>query len=337
MSVRKILFITACVCVSFSAHAENSAGYGLLADAAADESFPKIHAVSEGHPPAALWDEDPSSSGWIFRIGGEFVSPSDSDWVREDRGTESGRILSYSNKVYSFEQRVFISAEKTHAKVVMKFFNNSTDAVEIVPMLLLDTVLGETTGLPFLLSGGTYLKEETLLAGSDIPDWIKTVRDSSTPVLTISFADKISDTPDSLIAANWLRLKQSGMSLRPQRGRNFDYLPFSEADSALLIGYGSKKINSGDSMEITVVFGLDENVPRPEEFNRAVNAALDAGRENTRLREYAVRQRLREIESTISAIDSLLADEGMINADNVIDIEKKTGQQERLRAEYENL
>lgn len=337
MSVKSVLLCTVCILVSIIAYAEIPNGYGLVIAEEADESFIKINAVKEGDAPVALWDEDPLSSGWIFIVDGESVSPADSDWVRDDRLSESGRILSYSNKVYSLEQKVIVSAEGSHAKFVMTFSNNSTDTVEIVPLLLLDTSLGETTGLPYLLPNGTYLQEEISLEGSKLPDWIKTVRDSSTPALTLSFSDKISDSPESLIAANWLRMKQNGMDFVLQEGRNFDLLPFSEGDSALLIRYGSKRVSSGASMEITGIFGLDENVPRPEEFNRAVNMAVDVGRENSRLREYTVRQRLREIESTISAIDSLLADEGLMDAETVADIEQEAGRQERLRAEYENL
>ena len=320
-----------------AAYADNPKGYDLAAADEGNESLIKISAVSGRDMPYPLWDDDPLSSAWVLVIDGEFITPSDSDWVRDDRITESGRVVTYSNRVFAMEQRVIVSAEGSHAKAVMTLTNNSTDAVDVVPMLLLDTVLGETTGLPFQLPNGTYIRNETLMEGADIPDWIKTVRDTSSPALTLVFSDRISDEPESVLAANWLRMKQRIGTFKVEEGRNFDYLPFSEADSALLLRYGSKKLAPGGTMETTVIFGLDENVPRPEEFNRRVNETVDAGRENIRLREYTVRQRLREISSAVAAIDALLADEKSVDAESVADVEKQVGQQERLRAEYENL
>ena len=338
MVPKRLTFLS---CLLFSVLAANAAdisgGFGLSTAESGSESFIKIFAGARGEAPIPLWDDDPQSSCWILRIDGETITPTDSDWVREDRLTEKGRILTYSNRVFAMEQSVAVSAEGSHAKAVMRLTNNSTDAIDAAPMLLLDTSLGETTGLPFRLPDGSYVRSETRFGGDGIPAWIKTARDTSTPALTIVFSDKISDDPDSVTAANWLRMKQNPGAFAVEEGRKFDFLPFSEGDGALLIAYGGKKLQPGGTLEVTVVFGLDENVPRPEEFNRTVDASIDIGRENVRLREYTIRQRLREISSTLSAIDALLADEGGMNSDAVTNIEKQVGQQERLRAEYENL
>jgi len=64
---------------------------------------------------------------------------------------------------------------------------------------------------------------------------------------------------------------------------------------------------------------------------------VDPGNERCRLREYTLKQRLLEVETALDMINNLLENESLLNEEAVLNIEVSTANQEKLRAEYENL
>ncbi|MDT8299808.1 MAG: hypothetical protein RQ801_15975, partial [Spirochaetaceae bacterium] len=83
--------------------------------------------------------------------------------------------------------------------------------------------------------------------------------------------------------------------------------------------------------------GMDENPPDAESFLETVVASGDSVNENIRLRSYTIRQRLREISRLLDSVDAILVDEESFTGMSVADLENQVKEQERLRAEYENL
>jgi len=316
--------------------AEPESGYRLVlrSDGGA---LPRVVALDEFDEDRPLWDSDPLSSGWILRIGDTTISPADGDWVRTEGGSDREIVVRYANRTYDFEQRATLSSDGSHVRLTAVFRNNSTESVEVEPALLLDSSLGERTGLPFRLPDGTYIRNETELSDGDRPPWIKTIRDTDSPSLTMILEGEVSDPPESVVVANWLRLKQDALAIEVEEGRNFDYLPFSENDSAVLIRYEGDTLASGAQMERTIVLGLDEFEPAEDTYAAPLRAPVDPSVENSRLREYTVRQRLRELGSLLSDIDRLLEDESLMTGESVVEVEGRLAELSQRRAEYENL
>ncbi|MCK5251133.1 MAG: hypothetical protein KAJ98_14270 [Spirochaetaceae bacterium] len=317
--------------------AVNAYGFTLTIDGNNNESFLSVNTVSGDDLQYPLWDRDKLSSGWILDIDGFYIAPADNGWIREYREVDGNHRLMYANRAYSFENNAVISSGGSHILITVRFLNNSTESVNFAPMLLLDTSLGEVTGLPFHMADGTYVSDEQFYEGTDVPDWVMSSRNSDTPSLIIFMDGKISTRPQSLTLANWLRLKQDGAMFEPEIGRDFSYLPFSEADSAVLLRYKEKRIASGESLEIALVVGLNENAPGPEAYKMLNPVSVDTEVENIRLREYALRQRIGEIRSVLDAIDILIDNDNVITGEAVTEIEVRTVNQEKLRTEYENL
>ena len=304
----------------------------------AQGAFFSVKALSEdGTAAYSLWDEDSESSGWILNINGDFINPGESGWTRSYSESDGIHKIEFSNRLYSFESEMTCSSDAQHILLTCRFTNNSAEKLQFSPRLLLDTSLGETTGLPFRLSDGTFISGETILEGTGIPDWLESMKSSDVPALYVITKGRIQDTPRALISANWLRLKQSSGDFSIEEGRNFDNLPYSENDSALMFLFGEKALNSGEDTGISLVLGVNPDEPVLEDFQQITRASVDKEVENIRLREYTLKQRLREISTVLDLLDNLLDNDESINTESISDIEEKAAELEKLRAEYENL
>ena len=320
-----------------TAYAEDlDSGVVLTLNPRVESSFLKTDAVlREGI--RSLWDKDDLSSGWILSIDGVAYTPADAGWVRRERRIERGHLLRYSNPTFTMDQELTLSRERRHALLLFRLTNNSEKTVSVEPSLLLDTSLGETTGVPFQLPDGSAVVAETEKIDNQVPGWIKSEHDRVSPSLIISFDGATADRPRRIVMASWIRLKQNGPLLVVKEGRSFSYLPFSENDSAVLMQYDERRVAPGSIMELAVVFGLENYRAGTVDFDSVLKPGVEVVPENLKLREYTIRERLRGIDANIDAIDSLLNNESRINADTVAEVETKVNKQEKLRAEYENL
>jgi len=313
---------------SFSITVDDSRGGSFLTVAAVDELTGDRY---------ALWDEDADSSGWVLNINGNPVTPSENRWNRDYRDTESGYRLTYSDRLYTFETKINIYRDAGFFLMTATFTNNSDEKVEFEPSLLLDTSLGESTGLPFKLPDGSFITGEKRFEDSDIPAWIGSIRSQEVPALYIFPTVNTGDRPLALIAANWLRLKESGPDYEYEEGRSFDNPPFSEDDSAVLIRYRGKMLGPGESRVVAITMGLGAELPESESFESLESAAPILESERFRLREYTLIQRLRGVQAVLDELDYLLNNTEGISNDAVSDLEDRTSDQEMLRGEYENL
>ena len=284
-----------------------------------------------------LWDDDPLSSQWILSIDGVQVSPSDENWVRELSENQSTSILEYRNRAFSLRQEWRLLPGSPHAVVTTTFRNSTTAPVRVSMNLLLDTSLGESNGLPVQLDSGEYIRGETTLADLRMPRWIKTVKNVNSPALTVILDGKGISKPERLVVANWRRLKEGGLSFQSVEGRNFDLLPFSRTDSAILIGFREKAVPVGGESSVSIILGLNENPVSPAETGSSQIFSVDEKTENRRLRIYAIRERLTEVNREIEMINRLLEDDQEPERNTVLESENRVEILERRRTEYENL
>jgi len=323
-----LFFLTGVDLFSFNITVDDSGGGSFLSVTVDDDHSGKKY---------ALWDGDANSSSWILNINGNIITPSENGWKREYRNTESGYRLTYTERLYSFEMNITISENGRFILVTATFVNNSSEKVDYSPLLLLDTSLGESTGLPFKLPDGSFITGEQIFEASDMPAWIGSIQSNEVPSLYIFPVTDMGERPSSLTVANWLRLKQSGRDYDFKEGRSFDNLPFSEADSALMLRYREKSLTPGENRVVKLVMGLSADIPDSGSFVKGGDASPDLESERFRLREYTLIQRLRAVQSVLDELDYLLDNTGDISDEAVSDLEVSTADQEKLRGEYENL
>lgn len=206
----------------------------------------------------SLWDGDALSSGWLLGFSGKTHLPAEDGWERREQRTERGGTLGYSIPDFTLNQELILSAGGRHALLKVQFINNGRRRIKLRPELLLDTNLGEYKGVHFLLPDGSAVTSETIREGEGVPEWIKSEYASGGPSLVLSFDGITADRPQRVVMANWMRLRESRRNVTVREGRSFDYLPFSENDSALLIRYDEQALRPGQSMKLNLVFGLEE-------------------------------------------------------------------------------
>ncbi len=270
-------------------------------------------------------------------MNGTQVSPADENWLREFTVTSSDSVLEQRNRTFSLRQEWRLLPGGLHALVTTSFTNNSSEQLKVSLNLLLDTAMGEENGLPFQTDSGEYSRGETYYTKNEMPDWIKTIKNIHTPALTLILDGKGISRPEYLVMANWRRLKEAGLSFRPVEGRNFDLLPFSRADSALLIGFQEKTVPAGGQISVSLVLGLNENLPSLDNKALVQTFTPSEETENRRLRTYAIRERLSEVERELEDVNRLLESDQQIDRDIVNERENAADNLERRRAEYENL
>jgi len=308
-------------------------------DTEGDRAFPLIKAQSiSGNEYENLLDNDNGSSGWIFlHDGKETLSPFDDGWTRKTYTDGKKKVIKYNNRFFDLTMTSEISDSGVYALVTTDFTNNSGDTVKIEPALLLDTFLGEPTGIHFVTGSGTLIQNEIQFDKSEIPDWISSQKDKVSPSLTIFFKSDFSEKPEKIIAANWLLLKQSGFNFEYEKNRSFDNLPFSANDSALFIRYSEHQLKKGESFKIKVLFGINSALPDSKAFSGSSEEnKADIQSQNIKLRKFTLERRLAELNSLIDRIDLLLKEES-INETAAEEIQKQLEYQEKLKAEYENL
>ena len=316
----------------------NISAYSLKVDYSEERSFFIVSALSPDEK-QALWDEDTSSTTWILFINGAAVTPSEDGWNREYNETSDDvYTLKYTNRAYALENRIVLSSSRMHLLLSSTFTNNSSEKVTISQAFLLDTVLGEVTGLPFLTPDGSYIDSEKQFTGAKIPEWIGTVKSNDEPGLYIFFNDdSLADPPDSITLANWLRLKQNTKDYPYVEGRSFNNPPYSESDSAMLLDFPEKPLNPGESLTVNVLMGLIAAQPNADSFKHLGSVAIDPEKENFNLKSYTIKQRLAGVEILLDELNELLEKDEAVSENTVNNIIEKLQYQEKLLAEYENL
>ena len=256
MRTRCFAAVLAALAAAAGARAGDSPGVLELEDSSG-ASFLKTAAVNDDEF-TSLWDGDALSSGWLLNFSGKAHLPAEDGWERQEQRTERGGTLGYSIPDFTLNQELIQSAGGRHALLKVQFINNGRRRIRLRPELLLDTNLGEYKGVHFLLPDGSAVTSETIREGESVPEWIKSEYASGGPSLVLSFDGITADRPQRVVMANWMRLRESRRNVTVREGRSFDYLPFSENDSALLIQYDERALRPGQSMKLNLVFGLEE-------------------------------------------------------------------------------
>ena len=316
----------------------NISAYSLKVDYSEERSFFIVSAFSPDEK-QALWDEDTSSTTWILFINGTAVTPSEDGWNREyNKTNDDDYTLKYTNRTYTLENRIVLSSSRMYLLISSTFTNNSSEKMTISQDFLLDTIIGEVTGLPFILPDGSYIDSEKQFAGAEIPEWLGTVKSNDEPGLYIFFNDNsLADPPDSITLANWLRLKQNTKDFPYVEGRSFNNPPYSEFDSAMLLDFHEKSLDPGESDTVNILMGVTAAQPNADSFKHLESVAIDPEKENFNLKSYTIKQRLAGIEILLDELNNLLENDDAVNENTVNNIIEKLQYQEKLLAEYENL
>jgi hypothetical protein len=122
---------------------------------------------------------------------------------------------------------------------------------------LFDTYLGEASFVHFRTDTLTQLTNEISLAGAALPPWWVSplAGDPQDFGLMVMTSGTGITVPDSIVFANWKRLRDASWIYDTSSSRNFSLLPYSVNDSAACEYFDPKPVPRGAEMTITLVLG----------------------------------------------------------------------------------
>lgn len=300
-----------------------------------DTAIPKAAFSISDDEQALLWSKNPLSSHWYFSINNIIHVPSEDGWLREEFKDEYSHRITYTMRAYFIEQVLLFDEQRQMGTVLMRFSNNSGRSINLQPSLLLDTNLGEEGNVHFTLSNGERISGETILAGSDIPEWIE----SAGQDLSLKIFSRVENVvnPIRILMANWLRLQEEGPAISSVSSRSFDKAPLSKNDSAILFTYKEIPIASKENYEINFVFSA-ETFGKPDEepvFPTYPETAQDKSTDSLLLK--IILLRLDYLRKDIDWLNTLIRNEESIDDMSIAEAREALSMHKRLLEEYEDL
>lgn len=217
-----------------------------------------------------LFNGDPATTGLLV-FDGETVHRvlQEHSYPFSIQEFDQGSVIIYAlpDGLYSW-----LSAEKSDAAgnsllLTWGVLNSSDRRKEITSNLLLDTVIGERSSSHFLIDDTSVNRELSFSLGFAPPKnqdvvlvdrvWSGT---ETMPGLLLTQPSLNSPLdPLTVVIANWKRLHDTSRILQANENRNFNLLPFSVNDSAMLVSKGTQSLRRGEttSAGILVTFMSD--------------------------------------------------------------------------------
>lgn len=122
--------------------------------------------------------------------------------------------------------------------------------------VLLDTYLGERENTHFITPGVDQINREARLEPGPANAWVASV---TSPQAGFGFQYQLTGDditrPEAAVLANWKRLTDSSWDYEVNETRNFNRLPYSINDSALLVVYAAAQLEGGQVYPVVARMG----------------------------------------------------------------------------------
>ena len=137
--------------------------------------------------------------------------------------------------------------------------------------MVYDTYLGESSNYHFQNSAGQQVGGESNLDPGTINQYVRSVAGADAGAgFQLMLTGTAVTSPESVVVANWQRLSESSWQYQVNPTRNFNRLPYSINDSALLIAYPTVQLVKDQSATFVSYLGdladggyLDPNSAAP--------------------------------------------------------------------------
>lgn len=134
--------------------------------------------------------------------------------------------------------------------------NRGEEPTRVGARLLLDTYLGERSNTHFVTAGADRINRELRLEPGPANAYVASVPSPEAPWgLQVMLTGEEATEPEAAVLANWKRLADSSWDYDVNETRNFNRLPYSINDSALLLLYRIEQLRSRDSYAVVAQLG----------------------------------------------------------------------------------
>ena len=213
-----------------------------------------------------FYADDPRTSGIDVLEGNRTYRMGDSGAFRQTaEQTERGARYIWTSAtlrvVQEFRFTRGIGSSVTGAvEMRITVANLGEQAVEAGVRVLLDTYLGERRGIHFETASGEQITRERSFVPSASDRYLVSSAEPGSPVgFQLMLAEAGVTSAEEVVVANWKRLADSRWNYEANPSRNFNLLPFSVNDSAVLFRYPTMLLPRGS--EYTVVLRMGNLSP----------------------------------------------------------------------------
>lgn len=269
------------------------------------------------------------SNGRIFKLAKKIGKPV----VFEQSGQEATFTFTLTDDFQVVQKFSFLPAaggNPVALKIDTGIENTSGKAGVFALKAVIDTSLGESSGIHFRTDVRSRISAETLFDFSLDPDRY-VVSASKNLSLLIPLVGKDVSSPSQVYAANWDRLNT--LSWKPDfvAGRSFNTI-YSVNDSALLFVWPEKNIEANEKLSVTMLLGPEK--PELIAIAKAGTAAAaktesvktDPSKLTTKQRNELVEQILARI-AEINANPGSATDDELDRLNSTLDLMLKSGRE----------
>jgi hypothetical protein len=208
-----------------------------------------------------IFAEDPRTSGLDIREGNRVFRIGDGGEFRQvAEVTDEGIFFIWTSPTLRIAER-FRFIRSVGGRVVdgvqldISITNLDEQSTAVSARVLLDTYLGERENAHFSTPRRQQITREADILPSASESYIRSTPAGSREGLQVMLSGPGITTPNQVAVANWKRLSDSNWEYAVNEDRNFNRLPYSINDSALLLSYGEMILEQNDRYEISLQLG----------------------------------------------------------------------------------
>jgi hypothetical protein len=219
----------------------------------------KLIDVAKNRYEALLFDQDPRTSFATLSADGKLYRLGDAAELRvTTMRTDSGVSIEYRSASFVVRQSLDFARSAGSAladglKVGFSIENISEREASIGLRYILDTWLGEKSGLHFASDSRPKIAEESVILPSDADSWVASQGEKAS--FMVQFGGAGIDRPDKVVLANWKRLSDAPWNFDINPQRNFTLVPYSINDSAIALYWGPAALGRGATKSISFMMG----------------------------------------------------------------------------------
>ena len=150
-----------------------------------------------------------------------------------------------------------LAAERFNAlEMTISITNEGEEPSLVGARLIYDTYLGERTNVHFTTPGASVITRETRLTPGPVNRYIASVTSAEAGFgFQISLENAVARPPQAAVVANWKRLTDSSWDYDVNGDRNFNRLPYSINDSAVMVVFPTEQLASGGRYSVGTYLG----------------------------------------------------------------------------------
>lgn len=209
-----------------------------------------------------LFDKDPATTSIVLSLNNKIYTPGDSSFFSQKivRNNEySGSFIWTSKLIKVTENFTLIKSVSSTffdgIKITITLTGLSESTNKVGLSYLFDTYLGERSKIHFITDTGTVINTETSYSHSYPLYFLSPPEKKSFKGLQCMLRGPGISVPDTVIFANWKRLKENMWNFKPQISRNFNFLPYSINDSAFALYYDQQDLQKNKNRSISIILG----------------------------------------------------------------------------------